>query len=234
MRLGDPAERLIVALDVPDAGTALRLVDEIGPACRFYKIGLELAMSGDYFTLLSELKARDKRIFCDLKFHDIPNTVAAAVRRLDQWEPDFVTVHAEPRMLEAAAEAAKHVKVLAVTVLTSLDQDDLNQAGYALSLGELARQRAERARQAGCAGLICSGHEASALRGVVGRDLALVCPGIRPQAANDDQKRTMTPREAMAAGADYLVLGRAVLGASDPARAAAGIQDQIQGALAEV
>ncbi len=226
-----PRERLILALDVPSAEEALALVDRLGDAVHFYKIGLELFMAGGYFELLAALAERGKRVFADLKFFDVPETVAAAVRRLREHPADFVTVHGNQRILEAAAAAREDsaLKVLGVTVLTSLDRGDLDDLGFAVSVEELVLSRARRALAAGCDGVISSGLEARALRAELGERLLIVTPGIRPveNRGVDDQKRVMTPAEAFSAGADYIVVGRPIRGAADPRAAALGFQETI-------
>ncbi len=226
-------DRLIVARDVPDADRARKLVEDIGDAASFYKIGLELFMSGGAFGLLDWLGSRGKQVFVDLKFFDIPATVARAVARLNGSGARFVTVHGNDAMMRAAAEAAEDVDVLAVTVLTSLDRGDLDDLGFACDVDQLVLSRARRAVAAGCAGVVASGNEARALRDALGDRLMIVTPGIRPvENREDDQKRMVTVPEAFANGADFIVVGRPVRDAADPAAAAAAIQEQIRAALA--
>jgi len=226
------SDRLIVALDVPEAEDARALVDRIGEHAGFYKIGLELFMSGGAFELLDWLKQKDKQVFVDLKFFDIPATVARAVSRLNGSGAKFVTVHGNDSMMQAAAEAAQDVDVLAVTVLTSLDRGDLDDLGFSCDVDELVLSRATRAVQNGCAGVVASGREAQAIREAVGDKLLIVSPGIRPvDNRSDDQKRMVTVPQAFANGADYIVVGRPVRDAQDPARAAAEIQAQIAAAV---
>jgi orotidine-5'-phosphate decarboxylase len=222
-------ERLIVALDVPSADEAKALVTRVGDHAVFYKIGLELAMSRDYFALMDWLLARSKRVFADLKLHDIPNTVAAAVRNLRASGAAFLTVHGERSVVEAAAaNKGSELKILAVTVLTSISEEDLRQSGIELSVAELAALRARAAIAAGCDGVIASGREAADLRTKLGPEPLIVTPGIRPAAAgHDDQKRIVTAREALKSGADYLVVGRPIRDAADPAAAAAALQAEI-------
>ncbi len=226
-----PRDRLIVALDLPTARQARELVLSLGDAAGFYKVGLELFMGGDYFSLLEWLRARGKKIFVDLKFFDVPATVARAVARLNGRGVEFVTVHGNDQMMRAAAEAARDVKVLAVTALTSLDRGDLDDLGFDCDVAQLALSRARRALQHGCAGVIASPQEAPQLRAALGDGLLIVAPGIRPlvndEAGFDDQKRTATARAAIAGGADYIVVGRPIRDAADPARAAEEIQKQI-------
>ncbi len=221
-------QRLIFALDVPDITAARSLIDQLGDSVEFYKLGLELFLSGAYFELLHELKAKGKKIFADLKLFDVPATVAAAVRQLDKHQVDFCTVHGQDAMLKAAADAAQHTKVLAVTALTSLDQGDLDDLGFQCDPRSLVLSRAKRALQLGCAGVISSGLEAEALRAGVEHQLMVICPGIRPVANDDDQKRTVSVAQAFALGADHIVIGRPIRDAADPAAAARKIQTQIK------
>lgn len=226
------AERLIVALDVPNVDQAKALVTEIGDAVRFYKIGLELSMSGRYFELLDWLVERDKRVFADLKFYDIPATVAAAVRGIRDRGAAFLTVHGERSVMEAAAaEKGATLKILAVTVLTSIEQADLASVGIDVDIATLARRRAAQAVEAGCDGVITSGQEARQLREDLGAEALIVTPGIRPAstAGSDDQRRIVTPAEAIRAGADHLVVGRPVRAAASPRAAAEAIQAEIAG-----
>ena len=227
-----PSERLIVALDVPDAEAAKRLVRRVGEHASFYKIGLELFMSGGAFELLEWLNERGKQVFVDLKFFDIPATVARAVARLNGRGVRFLTVHGNDAMMQAAAEAARDVQVLAVTALTSLDRGDLDDLGFDCEVEKLVLSRATRALARGCAGVVASGREARALREALGGKILIVSPGIRPlDNREDDQKRMVTVSEALASGADYVVVGRPVRDAEDPARAAAVLQDRIRSAL---
>ena len=223
-------ERLIVALDVPDAARARSLVQELDDSVEFYKIGLELAMSGEYFELLGWLKDQGKQVFADLKFYDVPATVSAAVRQLQRWEPSFLTIHGDRAIIEAAAaEKGPDLRLLAVTVLTSLDQDDLTQMGINVDVKTLVLKRAEQAHAAGCDGVIASGLEASALREALGRNMLIVSPGIRPAEGGsaDDQKRIVTPAQAFMNGADYIVVGRPIRNAASPRQAAESIQAEI-------
>lgn len=226
------AERLIVALDVPTADEAMALVETLGDSVHFYKIGLELAMSGQYFQLLDWLLERGKRVFADLKFYDIPATVAAAVRQISRTGASFLTVHGERAVAEAAAaEKGDRLKILAVTVLTSVEQADLDSVGIDVGLETLARRRAKQAIAAGCDGVIASGLEARALREDLGAGSLIVTPGIRPPSSGrgDDQRRIVTPAEAFANGADYVVVGRPIRAAADPYEAASRIQTDIAG-----
>ncbi|HEU4856805.1 MAG TPA: orotidine-5'-phosphate decarboxylase [Rhodanobacteraceae bacterium] len=227
-------DRLIFALDVPDRATAVAWMDRLGDAVSFYKIGLELLSGGDYFAVLDELAKRGKRIFADLKFHDVPATVAGAVRGLAQRPITFATVHCDSRaMLEAAAAAKGALRLLAVTVLTSNDADDLAALGVSGQPAEVVIQRARVAQAAGIDGVVCSGTDLPRLRAALGRDLLTVCPGIRPAGPKtDDQKRTVDVPTAFAQGADYIVVGRPIRNAPDPRQAAAAIIAQIEAALA--
>ena len=229
MKKIDPRERLIFALDVPDAEAARLMVGNLGDSVVYYKLGLELAMAGGYFDLLDWMVGQGKKVFVDLKFFDIPATVAAAVRRLNDRGIGFVTVHGNQGIMEAAAAAAKDVKILAVTVLTSLDRGDLDDLGFACDVERLVVSRARRALAAGCAGVVSSGIEAEAIRAELGDRLLVVTPGIRPveNRPSDDQKRVLTVEGAFAAGADYIVVGRPIRDAADPRAAAQAIQASI-------
>ncbi|MBX3702257.1 MAG: orotidine-5'-phosphate decarboxylase [Steroidobacteraceae bacterium] len=225
-------ERLIFAMDVPEAGAARRLADTLDDAVAFYKIGLELFTSGGAFELIDWMTGRGKRVFLDLKFFDVPATVAAAVRNLRGRGVTFTTVHGNQAIMEAAAEAAAgEVGILAVTVLTSLDRGDLDDLGFQCDVGELVLSRARRALAAGCAGVISSGLEAKALRAGVDDRLIVVTPGIRPveNRPADDQKRVVDVAQAFANGADYIVVGRPIRDAADPRAAAEAIQATIAG-----
>lgn len=227
-------DALIVALDVPTAKEAKALVEQIGDAASFYKIGLELAMTPDYFALLDWLVAQDKRVFCDLKLHDIPATVGRAVARLADSGADLLTIHAgQAAMLEAAAKArAGDLRLLVVTLLTSINQQDLMDMGVARTPLDQVIANAEMAETAGIDGVVCSGHELPMLREEYGDELLTVVPGIRPTGVDaGDQQRVMTPGQAIAAGANHIVVGRAIRDATDPAAAAAAIQDEIAAAI---
>jgi orotidine-5'-phosphate decarboxylase len=226
-------ERLIFALDVADAAQARGLVERLGEAVQFYKIGLELFMAGGYFELLDWLAARDRRIFVDLKFFDIPATVAAAVRQLRGRGVTFATVHGNQAIMQAAAAAKGDVKVLAVTVLTSLDRGDLDDLGFQCDVQQLVVSRARRALEAGCDGVVSSALELAALRAALDRRLLVVTPGVRPveNRPTDDQKRVVSVTQAFQAGADYIVVGRPIRDAADPRAAAEAIQSQIAAVL---
>lgn len=217
----DPAERLIFALDVPDLDSALRLVDRLDDSVVFYKLGLELFLSGAYFELTTELKQRGKRIFADLKLFDIPATVSRAVAQLARHRVDFLTVHGNDAMLQAAVAERGDTQILAVTALTSLDRGDLDDLGFQCDIESLVLSRARRALKLGCAGVISSGLEVARLRQHADPGLVVICPGIRP-VDNDggDQKRTLSVSQAFEAGADYIVIGRPIRDAKDPKRAA--------------
>lgn len=224
-------ERLIFALDVPNLEEAQALISRLGDSVEFYKLGLEVFLSGHYFELLKDLKSQGKKIFADLKLFDIPATVAAAVRQLARHEVNFCTVHGNDSMLQAAAEAKGNMQILAVTALTSLDQGDLDDLGFQCDARTLVLSRAKRALALGCDGVVSSGLEVSALREQVDHSLITVCPGIRPVHNDDDQQRVMTPFQAIRDGADYLVVGRPIRTASDPAAAAESVQKDIARAL---
>jgi orotidine-5'-phosphate decarboxylase len=224
-------DRLIFALDVPRLEDARQLIRTLGDAVGFYKLGLEVFLSGQYFELMEELKGRGKKVFADLKLFDIPATVAAAVRQLARHEVDFCTVHGNDGMLRAAAMAKGDMKVLAVTALTSLDQGDLDDLGFQCDAAELVLSRARRALECGCDGVVSSGLEVPALRESIDHSLITVCPGIRPVHNDDDQRRVVTPGRAIRDGADYLVVGRPIRDAEDPRAAAESIQAQILDAL---
>jgi orotidine-5'-phosphate decarboxylase len=223
-----PRERLIVALDVPTASEALALVDALGDAVWFYKLGLELFTAGGYFELLDELRRRQRRVFVDLKLFDIPATVAAAVRQLAKRGADFATVHGNERMLEAACKEKGNLQFLAVTVLTSLDESDFRDLGVEVPIEKLVLSRARRAIALGCDGVVASGVEARALREALGSGFLVVSPGIRPLERADDQRRVVTPEQAFRDGADYIVMGRPIHAAPDPRAAALAVQQTIR------
>ena len=221
-------ERLIVALDVPSAAEARVLVERIGDAAAFYKVGLELFTAGGYFELLEWLVKRGNKVFVDLKFFDIPETVARAVAALRGRGVTFATVHGNQRMMEAAGKEKGEVKILAVTALTSLDRGDLDDLGFSCDVERLVLSRARRAIEAGCDGVISSGLEAPRLKAEFKDKLLVVTPGIRPvENRADDQKRTVDVAQAFANGADYIVVGRPVRAAPDPRAAAQAIQATI-------
>ena len=214
----DPRDRLIVALDVASVAEAEALVDRIGDAATFYKIGYRLGYSGG-LALVPRLAQAGLKVFLDLKLHDIGNTVEEGVRALSELGATFLTVHAYPQTMRAAVRGrgADGPKILAVTVLTSYDEADAREAGYALPVAELVARRAGQAGEAGIDGIVCSAAEAVSVRSVVGPGRLIVTPGIRPGgSAAGDQKRTMTPGQARAAGIDHVVVGRPITGAADP------------------
>jgi orotidine-5'-phosphate decarboxylase len=225
----DARDRLIVALDVPSIADAESIVERLGDTVVFYKIGYQLAFAGGLAFAETLIRA-GRRVFLDLKLHDIGHTVARGVESVARLGATFLTVHAYPQTMEAAvaARGIGALRLLAVTVLTSYDDADLAAAGYAHGVAELAAKRAALARDIGMDGVVCSAEEAHSLRAIVGPCMALVTPGIRlAGAATGDQKRVMTPAKAIAAGADYLVVGRPILAASDPKSAAAAIVSEI-------
>ena len=217
-------------MDVPDCDRARSLVEELGDSVTFYKIGLELMMTGEYFELLDWMLARDKKVFADLKFFDIPATVGSAVRQLKDRGASFVTVHGNQSIMEAAAEnKGDDLKVLAVTVLTSLDRGDLDDLGFACDIESLVLSRAKRALETGCDGVISSGLEAPKLREAIDHKLLVITPGIRPvdNKPSGDQKRVVTVDKAFSNGADYIVVGRPIRDADSPRAAAEAIQATI-------
>lgn len=223
-------DRLIVALDVPSVSAAEAMIARLGDSVTFYKIGYQLAYAGG-LPLVRQLAEAGKKVFLDLKMHDIGNTVASGVKSVAGLGATFLTVHAYPQTMQAAVEASvgSNLKILAVTVLTSYDEADLQAAGYRLGVSDLVRLRAEQAKALGIHGIVCSAEEAASLRPIAGTNMSLVTPGIRPAGSDvGDQKRIMTPARAIAAGADYLVVGRPVMAASDPKAAADAIVAEIQ------
>jgi orotidine-5'-phosphate decarboxylase len=228
----DPRERLIVALDVSSIGEAEKLVERIGDAVTFYKIGYQLAYAGGIgFT--DALTRAGKRVFLDLKLHDIGNTVSRGVESVARLGATFLTVHAYPQTMRAAVEGrgGSNLRLLGVTVLTSFDDADLAEAGYSATVEHLVPERAAQAREIGMDGIVCAPEEAAPLRLIVGAEMALVTPGIRPRGSTrDEQKRVTTPAQAIGAGADYLVVGRPIIAAPDPQAAARAIVDEIAAA----
>lgn len=227
-------DRLIFALDVPTADEAKALVEELGDAVSFYKIGMELLMAGGYFELLDWLVAQGKKVFVDLKFFDVPATVGKAIERLSDKGATLATIHGNQSIMEAAAKAKSgDLKVLAVTALTSLDRGDLNDLGFQCEVEELVLSRAKRALEAGVDGVVSSGMEAARLREFIDHKLLVITPGIRPvdNTEEDDQKRVMTPTAALQAGADYLVVGRPIRNAANRRQKALQIQAEIAAAV---
>jgi orotidine-5'-phosphate decarboxylase len=223
-----PSERLILALDMPDTNEAKELVRKLGEEVGFYKLGLELFMAGGYFHLLEWLTEQGKKAFVDLKFFDVPQTVRSAVKQLRGRKASFATVHGNDQILRAACEEKNGTKILAVTVLTSLDDADLRDLGFQVNAEELVLSRAKRALEIGCDGVISSGLEAEQLRNQLGDNFLIVVPGIRPVRNSDDQKRTVDVEEAFLKGADYIVVGRPIREAKDPLLAARDIQSRIR------
>jgi orotidine-5'-phosphate decarboxylase len=223
-----PRERLIVALDVPSVEAAQGIVARLGETVSFYKIGYQLAFAGG-LAYAPVLAGAGKRVFLDLKLHDIGNTVAEGVKSASRLGAGFLTVHAYPQTMHAAVEAREgDLRILAVTVLTSYNDADLAAAGYDFTVAELVAERAAQARDIGVDGLVCAATEAPKVRSIVGSKLLLVTPGIRPAGADaGDQKRVMTPSAALAAGADFLVVGRPIVAAADPKAAAEAIVEEI-------
>jgi orotidine-5'-phosphate decarboxylase len=220
-------ERLIFALDVAGTHEGRALVERLGDSVTFYKLGLEFFMAGGYFEFLAWLHARGKKAFVDLKFFDVPNTVASAVRALRKQPASFATVHGNDEILKAAVAEKGDLKILAVTALTSLDDGDLRSLGFSVDVPALVLSRAQRALEIGCDGVVSSGLEAARIRNALGEKLMIVVPGIRPVANVDDQKRTVDVEDAFRLGADYIVVGRPIRAASDPAEAAEAIQRRI-------
>ena len=232
----EPRDRLIVALDLSSVKAAEAMVARLGDAVSFYKIGYHLAFAGG-LGFAQELTKAGKQVFLDLKLHDIGNTVAKGVESVARLGATFLTVHAYPQTMKAAADArgASNLRLLAVTVLTSYDDADLAAAGYDFTVAELVAERAAQARDMGIDGLVCSAAEASNLRKIVGHKMTLVTPGIRPAGTDSgDQKRIMTPAAAVAAGTDYLVVGRPILDAADPEAAAQAVVAEIADAAQTV
>jgi orotidine-5'-phosphate decarboxylase len=229
-----PKDRLIVALDLPGVDQAEAMVVRLGDSVTFYKIGYQLAYAGG-LPLVRKLADQGKKVFIDLKLHDIGNTVAHGVTSIAKLGATFLTVHAYPQTMKAAVEAraGSDLKILAVTVLTSYDEADLHEAGYRLGVSDLVEARAQQALALGIDGLVSSAEEAARLRKIVGQQMRLVTPGIRPAgSASGDQKRIMTPARAVAAGSDYLVVGRPIVEAADPKAVAEAIVAEIAPALA--
>lgn len=225
----NPADKIIVALDVPHLQAAHALVSRLGDNATFYKIGYELAFIGG-LDLARELIAAGKKVFIDLKLHDIPNTIEKGVGQIATMGATFLTVHAYPQTLVAAVKGAagSNLGILGVSVMTSMNDADLAEAGYCLTVEKLVVLRAKQAQAAGVAGLVCSAGDVANIRAAVGDGLKLITPGIRPAGSSvGDQKRVMTPAEAIRAGADHLVIGRPITAASDPAAAFAAILAEI-------
>jgi len=228
----DLRDRLIVPLDLPGVEAAEAMISKLGDSVTFYKIGYQLAYAGG-LPLAQKLAGSGKKVFLDLKMHDIGNTIARGVESVSRLGATFLTVHAYPQTMKAAVEArGPNLKILAVTVLTSYDDGDLHAAGYRLNVSDLVEARVQQAQVLGVDGIVCSAEEAAHVHKIVGHQMYLVTPGIRPAgAATGDQKRIMTPGRAIAAGADYLVVGRPILEAADPKAAAEAIHIEIRQSL---
>jgi orotidine-5'-phosphate decarboxylase len=220
-------ERVIFALDVPTAEKAKYWIETLEPHIRFFKVGLQLFLVGG-FDMVEWILKRNLKVFVDLKFFDVPQTVKSAVRALNDKGVTFTTVHGNDAMLRAAVEAAEGLKILAVTALTSLDEGDMNDLGFQCSVADLVLSRARRALEMGCHGVISSGLEAPVLRKELGDNFLVVTPGIRPVKNVDDQKRTVDVKEAFENGADYIVVGRPLREAKDPVAVAENMKKNIE------
>ncbi len=222
-------ERLIMALDVPSIPEAKALVEALGDSVIFYKVGMELFMSGDYFGFIDWLKQRNKKVFVDLKFFDVPATVGRAIKALSNKGIDLATIHGNNAIMEAAAANKGDLKVLAVTALTSLDRGDLDDLGFQCDVKALVLSRAKRALEIGCDGIVSSGLEVSMIRKELNSRLLVITPGIRPvdNREEDDQKRVVSVEQAFQNGADYIVVGRPIRDAQNPKAMAIKIQSQI-------
>ena len=227
------SDRLIFAVDVQEVEQAKDLVTQLGPSVDFFKIGMELMMTGDYFELLDWLVERDKKVFVDLKLFDVPATVSKAIKRLSKRGAYFTTVHGNQSMMEAAAAEKGDLKVLAVTALTSLDRGDLDDLGFDCEVEDLVISRARRAYESGVDGIVASGLELPSIRKAVEDKILIVTPGIRPveNRQTDDQKRVVTVERAFQDGADYIVVGRPIQNADNPREAAEQIQESISNSI---
>jgi len=221
-------DRLIFALDVPEVSEAKDIVSELDDSVNFYKIGMELLMTGNYFELLDWLIKKDKKVFVDLKFFDVPETVGRTIARLSDYGATFATIHGNQALMEKASENKNNLKILAVTALTSLDRADLNDLGFACDVKDLVISRARRAFEAGCDGIVSSGLEVPYIRNNVDNKLICVTPGIRPVANDDDQKRVVDVATALDSGSDYIVVGRPIKNAQNRYEAASNIQKIIK------
>jgi orotidine-5'-phosphate decarboxylase len=226
-------DRLIFALDVDSQVEATRWIELLGDSVQFYKVGMELLTSGDYFNVIADLVDRGKKVFVDLKFFDVPATVASAVKGLRRHRATFCTIHGNDAMMQAAVDVKGDLQVLAVTALTSLDQRDLNDLGFQCDAKALVTSRAKAALALGIDGVVSSGLEAADIRAACGDKLLVVCPGIRPveNRVVDDQKRTVDVSQAFEFGADFIVVGRPIRQAAEPKAMAESIQAQIKSAL---
>jgi orotidine-5'-phosphate decarboxylase len=221
-------DRLIFALDVPEVSEAKKIVIELDDSVNFYKIGMELLMTGQYFELLDWLIAKDKKVFVDLKFFDVPETVGRTIARLSDYGATFATIHGNQALMEKAVENKNNLKILAVTALTSLDRGDLDDLGFDCNVKDLVISRAKRAFEAGCDGIVSSGLEVPYIREYVDNKLIAVTPGIRPVANDDDQKRVVDVATAFKSGSDYIVVGRPIKNADNRYIAASKIQKIIR------
>ena len=227
-------DRLIFALDVPEVSEAKKIVTELDDSVNFYKIGMELLMTGQYFELLNWLIANDKKVFVDLKFFDVPETVGRTIARLSDYGATFATIHGNQALMEKASENKNNLKILAVTALTSLDRGDLDDLGFDCNVKDLVISRAKRAFEAGCDGIVSSGLEVPYIREYVDNKLIAVTPGIRPVANNDDQKRVVDVATAFKSGSDYIVVGRPIKNAENRYEAATNIQKIIRSSFETV
>ena len=227
-------DRLIFALDVPEVSDAKEIVTELDDSVNFYKIGMEMLMTGQYFELLDWLIAKDKKVFVDLKFFDVPETVGRTIARLSDYGATFATIHGNQTLMEKAAENKNNLKILAVTALTSLDRGDLDDLGFDCNVKDLVISRAKRAFEAGCDGIVSSGLEVPYIRKYVDNKLIAVTPGIRPVANDDDQKRVVDVATAFKSGSDYIVVGRPIKNAENRYQAASNIQKIIQSVFESV
>ena len=221
-------DRLMFALDVPEVSEAKKIVIELDDSVNFYKIGMELLMTGQYFELLDWLIAKDKKVFVDLKFFDVPETVGRTIARLSDYGATFATIHGNQALMEKAVENKNNLKILAVTALTSLDRGDLDDLGFDCNIKDLVISRAKRAFEAGCDGIVSSGLEVPYIREYVDNKLIAVTPGIRPVANDDDQKRVVDVATAFKSGSDYIVVGRPIKNADNRYIAASKIQKIIR------
>jgi len=227
-------DRLIFALDVPEVSEAKKIVTELDDSVNFYKIGMELLMTGQYFELLDWLIAKDKKVFVDLKFFDVPETVGRTIARLSEYGATFATIHGNQALMEKAVENKNNLKLLAVTALTSLDRGDLDDLGFDCNVKDLVISRAKRAFEAGCDGIVSSGLEVPYIREYVDNKLIAVTPGIRPVANDDDQKRVVDVATAFKSGSDYIVVGRPIKNAENRYEAATNIQKIIRSSFETV
>jgi len=227
-------DRLIFALDVPEVSEAKKIVIELNDSVNFYKIGMELLMTGQYFELLDWLITKDKKVFVDLKFFDVPETVGRTIARLSDYGATFATIHGNQALMEKAVENKNNLKILAVTALTSLDRGDLDDLGFDCNVKDLVISRAKRAFEAGCDGIVSSGLEVPYIREHIDNKLIAVTPGIRPVANDDDQKRVVDVATAFKSGSDYIVVGRPIKNAENRYEAATNIQKIIRSSFETV